>query len=300
MHSPKLSIGMPVYNGENFLTEAIESLLSQDYTDFQLFISDNASTDRTEEICRGFAAKDPRIRYERNPVNLGAGPNFRRVFELSESEYFKWAAHDDLHLPGFLRRCMETIETAPASVVLVCPRIFLVDAKGEPLVEGTRWVVERLKTHASTPHKRLAEVLPKFKWSCAQFGVLRRSAVKQTRNLESYFSSDQVFLAELALLGEIWEIDEPLFARRYHADISTNKHMTYEEYALWMDTQAKGPQVNWRKRMSVEYTRSIMRLPMPPAERALCLSVVAWIWIKQKARRAIGLSKNESFFGGIL
>src|SRR3974377_1117825 len=102
MPVPKVSIGLPVYNGENYLRLAIDSILTQDYTDFELIISDNASADATQEICREYTARDCRIRYYRNKINIGASGNYNRVFELARGGLFKWAAHDDVHLPAFL------------------------------------------------------------------------------------------------------------------------------------------------------------------------------------------------------
>src|ERR1700737_2789384 len=95
MHVPRVSIGLPVYNGERYLRFAIDSLLEQDYINFELIISDNASTDATQAICQEFADKDPRVRYYRNQTNLGASGNYDRVFELARGDLFKWAAHDD-------------------------------------------------------------------------------------------------------------------------------------------------------------------------------------------------------------
>src|SRR4051794_25259685 len=112
---PKVSIGLPVYNGEAFLAEAVESLLAQTFTDFEILLVDNASTDRTQEICRAFAARDPRVKYHRNETNIGGGPNWNRAYDLtpSDSTYFKWAAHDDRHAPDFLARCVEALDRDP-------------------------------------------------------------------------------------------------------------------------------------------------------------------------------------------
>jgi glycosyltransferase involved in cell wall biosynthesis len=93
---PKVSIGMPVFNGEPFIREALDSLLAQTFTDFELIISDNGSTDGTEKICREYAASDPRIRYVRQPENRGAVFNFQYVLTEARGEYFMWAAHDDI------------------------------------------------------------------------------------------------------------------------------------------------------------------------------------------------------------
>src|SRR4051812_44240337 len=95
-HTPLVSIGLPVYNGEKYIAEAIESLLSQDYTNIEIIISDNASTDNTPQICQQYQHKNPRIRYFRNDTNIGASNNFNRTFELSKGEFFMWAAYDDL------------------------------------------------------------------------------------------------------------------------------------------------------------------------------------------------------------
>src|SRR5215469_16516475 len=122
MKLPRVSIGLPVWNGEKYIRSAVDSILRQDYTDFELIISDNASTDATQDICREYAAKDPRIRYYRNEKNIGASANFNRLVELARGELFKWATHDDIHMPGFLGRCIEIIDQAPSTVALVTPK----------------------------------------------------------------------------------------------------------------------------------------------------------------------------------
>ena len=99
---PQVSIGMPVYNGEPFISEALDSLLDQTFTDFELIISDNASTDSTEAICRQYAAKDSRIRYVRQAENLGAPANFQFVLDQAVGKYFMWAAADDLQTPNYI------------------------------------------------------------------------------------------------------------------------------------------------------------------------------------------------------
>jgi len=110
MSTPKVSIGMPVYNGSPFIREALDSLLNQTFTDFELIISDNASTDETESICREYAAKDPRIRYVRQPENRGALLNFRFVLDEAVGTYFMWAAADDRRGEEFLKLATSVLE----------------------------------------------------------------------------------------------------------------------------------------------------------------------------------------------
>src|SRR3989304_6465989 len=119
--TPLVSVGLPVFNGNKYIEQAIDSILAQTYQNFELIISDNASNDRTQEICQAFVARDKRIKYFRNDKNLGAAPNFNNVFNLSSGKYFKWAAYDDLLAPDFLSRCIDVLESMP-DVVLCFPK----------------------------------------------------------------------------------------------------------------------------------------------------------------------------------
>jgi polysaccharide pyruvyl transferase WcaK-like protein/glycosyltransferase involved in cell wall biosynthesis len=294
MHVPRVSFGMPVYNGEDYIRLAVESILQQDYTDFELIISDNASTDATQEICEELAAKDARIRYSRNVTNIGASKNYKRVFELSRGEFFSWAAHDDVHLPKFLRRCVDVLDQAPAKVVLVAPRTEVIDENGVK----TEMCVERLHTTRGLPHRRLADVLRNVEWATAQFGLFRSAALRKTRLIDAFYASDYVLLLEVAILGEIWEIPETLFLRRFHAGISTKTNKTKAEFAAWFDPMQKGR--NPRSKLMVEYVRSIARLRLAPVERLLCLWTAFFVWYRRKltesarfsARNLVRLSKR--------
>src|ERR1700682_2243328 len=128
----KITIGLPVYNGAKYLAAAMDSILAQSYGDFDLLISDNASTDGTEEICRDYAKKDPRIRYIRQRQNLGAAANHNLLIPMTDSPYFKWASHDDLLAPGFLAACVDVLDR-DSTVVLASPASMLIDEVGKPL-----------------------------------------------------------------------------------------------------------------------------------------------------------------------
>ena len=147
--TPRVSIGMPVYNGEQLLPRALDSLLSQRFEDFELIISDNASEDATSEICLSYAARDRRIRYYRNETNIGAARNYTRVFEHSSGKYFKWAAHDDWIAPAYLSRCVEILNKE-ASVVLCYPGTVMVDEQGRLLKKYN----DPLRVSSSEAHKR--------------------------------------------------------------------------------------------------------------------------------------------------
>src|SRR5215831_11779077 len=114
---PRLSIGLAVYNGENFLAQSIEALLGQTYEDFELIISDNASTDGTAGICQRYAKQDSRIRYFRQPRNVGSAPNHNFTIHQARGELFKTASHDDLYARDLLRVCVAALDERPEVVL---------------------------------------------------------------------------------------------------------------------------------------------------------------------------------------
>ena len=267
--------------------------MQQDFTDFDLIISDKASTDDTAQICREFAAKDQRIRYFRNETNIGAAENYSRVFQLAKGDLFKWAAHDDVHLPGFLRRCVEVLDQAPPAVVLVAPKAEIIDENGEKITKED-WQPESLDTRRPRPHQRAADMLRNVAWAAAQFGVYRSPALRKTRLIDRFLASDHVLLLELAILGEIWEIPEVLFQRRYHSRISTNANLTDAEFQQWWDPSQKSkrfflPRIRLkllpRTRLLKEFSRSVGRMPLSPKERLLCFVTVSSIWFSRESRR---------------
>ena len=130
--APLVSIGLPVYNGENFVAEAIQCVRDQTLSNWELIICDNSSTDRTVAVCRQLADQDNRIRVYQNPRNMGVSFNYNEVFRLSHGKFFKWAAHDDLFAPRFIERCVEEFEKEER-LVLVFPKLCYVDADGRVL-----------------------------------------------------------------------------------------------------------------------------------------------------------------------
>ena len=135
----KIFIGMPVYNGERFLKEAIDSLINQSYTNWELFISDDASTDGTRAICENYAKKDPRITYYRQEKNLGIFSNFKFVLDKVNAPYFMWAAHDDMWGKEYLRTCVEYLEKdKDFGLVTTCNET--IDSFGRKVLESP-WMV---------------------------------------------------------------------------------------------------------------------------------------------------------------
>ncbi len=209
---PLLSIGLYVYNGERFLRGCLDSFLNQTFRDFELIISDNASTDRTSEICREYAARDSRIRYYRSEKNMGAGWNCRRVCELATGKYFKWAANDDRCEPDFLRRCVEVLEK-DASVVLAHSRTQVIDENGNRVEFYDH---SGLRVESPDPLIRLGGLLLRHHRCYFIFGVIRLDALRKVPPQGSYVHSDRVLLVQLALIGRFDEIPEYLFISTQH------------------------------------------------------------------------------------
>ncbi|MDX0371241.1 glycosyltransferase [Sinorhizobium meliloti] len=232
--SARVSLGLPVYNGENFIAEAILSLLDQDFEDFELIITDNASTDRTAQICQAFAASDRRIRYVPNGRNLGAGPNFNRAFELSCGTYFKWCAHDDLISRNFLKEAVRALDEN-ASAVIAYPTLQGIDRNGS-LTSYSEGALPDMK--GWSPAARFRAFATELGCDAAVFGLCRRGALALTSLHESYYGSDRALLAEMAVLGEFIHVAHAVLYNRDHPTRSVNLHST--ERLAWQDQEASG------------------------------------------------------------
>ncbi|MCI0543758.1 MAG: glycosyltransferase, partial [Actinobacteria bacterium] len=226
---------MPVYNGSNFVAEAIESVLAQTFDDFELIISDNASTDQTPEICLSYAADDKRIRYLRNRKNLGGGPNYRRVFELSRGEFFKIANHDDVSHPEFLERCLAVLDGNPA-IVSAYPLTADIDSSGQVI----RKLPPAPQFESSDPAVRIWEALQFEREPMALFGVMRSNILAKTGLMPSSPSADRVWLAELLMWGPFAEVPEYMYLHREHPLRSTYAAGRGHASMAWWDPEMMG------------------------------------------------------------
>ncbi|WP_052272460.1 glycosyltransferase family 2 protein [Leisingera sp. ANG-M7] len=256
--APACSIGLPVYNGENYLEQAIQSVLAQSFQDFELIISDNASSDGTEAICRRYAEQDPRILYVRQPRNIGAAKNYNYVFHLARGAYFNWLAHDDILGPDFLSACLAGFAGHGGRAVLVYPSFKYIDETGREIEAEVPACVE---TAAATPGQRLYQCLDQLAIVTSVFGVFRREELAKTRLIGSYIASDYVLLAECALLGHIVRLNcPPQFQRRLHKDGSQRANTSPEEVAKWFDPTAVAD-ARPARRLSREYLNAICLTP---------------------------------------
>ena len=200
---------MPVYNGQQYIAQAIECVLRQTMTDLELIISDNASTDATPEICRTYVESDPRVRYVRQERNLGAPANYQFVREQARGEYFKWAAANDLFDDRLLERCLEVLQGDPG-VVLCYPRTRLIDRFGNAIGDYD----DRMHLQEEEPSRRFIRLVQHLRLNNPLNGVIRMDVLRQCRPLGRYLSSDVHLVAELSLRGRFHELPEVMFYRR--------------------------------------------------------------------------------------
>lgn len=300
---PLVTVGVPVYNGRRYLRECLESILSQTLDRFEVAISDNASTDDTQQICEEFARRDPRIRYTRQSANRGAAANYNAVFRQARAPYFRWAAHDDVLHPRLLEACVEGLESdAAGRYALAWPRAKLIHGDGSfkrLVTERPPWVGD---TALSRAESLLGDEIDTLLYKCLPvFGVMRTHVLASTRLIQRFNSSDKVLLLELALRGDFLEIPETLFLRRSHEETSLNVHRTPEAVMAWFDpSRAHAPPMP-RFRLFLGYLTAILGAPLSLPDRLRALETLRrwvvrdrnwWgIWndLRNRVRQELGL-----------
>jgi len=275
--TPKVHIGIPVHNGESYIQEALDSVLAQTFRDFEVIISDNASTDRTEEICRRYTQKDARISYYRNEKNIGAAPNFNRVLDLATAPYFQWFAHDDILAPQFLKKCVEILNNHP-EIVLCHSKVKEIDASGQ-------FIQKYPFLFNGTDDKAFKRIKYQIKGhQCYEvFGLMRREVLLQTAKMGNYAGGDAVLLVRLNLIGKFYEIPEYLFFSRRHSTQSGTMKKDFQQWAHWFDPKNKR-KINfpyWR--IFSEYYKSVKQSHLRGKDRVFTYFYV-WKWCGQRWR----------------
>lgn len=257
---PTVSIGLPVYNGANHLRDALDSLLAQDFPDFELIISDNGSDDSTESICREYAARDSRIRYIRHAQNRGSPWNFAFVAREARAEFFMWAAHDDLWHLSYIRRCLVELRAHPTAV-LCCTEINFIDTSGHPLPAWDHY--RNIGTLGLTPVQRIHEIFIRMGWF-AWYGLMRRDATLKLSLGLSVIGFDVILLAELLLLGDFARVDDRLFTFRLIPRTTT-------DYARTMNLQSPPTSAPY-SHLAAAILATVHRSALSPAEKSQILA----------------------------
>jgi glycosyltransferase involved in cell wall biosynthesis len=275
--APRVSIGLPVYNDDRFLTQTLDCLLSQTHRDFELIICDNCSTDKTEEICRTYANKDPRIRYHRNPTNIGVSRNFNLSFHLSRGEYFKWAAANDLCAIDMIERCIEVLDRR-SDAVLCFAKTRIIDENGVIREDYN----DQLDLQFDEPSERFQRLLRNIIMVNVPYGLIRSSTLRRTRLEQPYSNSDVAFLAELVLYGTFLEVPDTFFFRRMF-EISAHKYPSpYDRMVMYEpDKPEKLSFPHWW--LLGDFLTAIYRAPIGASERLRCYAHMR-IWMRRWGR----------------
>jgi glycosyltransferase involved in cell wall biosynthesis len=225
-NSPLVSIGVPVYNGERFVRQALDSLLGQTYQHLEVVICDNASTDKTETICREYALKDPRIRYHRNATNIGVTPNFRRVLELSTGEYFMWASVDDRKPPTAVNNCLEALQRDPQAVMAYGPVLLRVQEQ-EELLE----IPNEIHMSGLDVRERVRAFTLGLTSQGIVYGLYRREAIIKAV-FPTCYGQEYLLCLQLCLLGALAYVRSPMVIYRLRRPTSPPYNPMYTEVPI--------------------------------------------------------------------
>ncbi len=287
--TPRLTIGLPVYNGEKYIAESLDALLGQTYTNFELIISDNASTDGTGDICHRYVQQDPRVRYIRQPKNIGLAPNHNVVVEQARGELFKWGSNDDLYARELVERCIDALDKYP-DVVLAHSWTAMVDDSGI--------VTKAFKYPLNTALPRAPERFRSLLFDSGgddDYGVIRTEVLRRTAMNESYHHADRTIIAELGLHGRFYQVPDWLYFRRDHDDRAERAHPSMRGRCVNMDPRRadrlRHPAVRLYGEYVWAYIRMIQRAPLSVADRRECHRYLAQ-WLVRRVRQG-GLGQAE-------
>jgi glycosyltransferase involved in cell wall biosynthesis len=278
--APRLTVGLPVYNGENYLAESLDSLLGQSYEDFELIISDNASTDGTADICRRYEKQDSRVRYIRLPHNIGLAPNHNFLVKQARGELFKWASHDDLYARDLLKYCVAGLDDDP--------RVVLAHS-WTAMIDGSGTIIEKVEYPLATASSRAPE-----RFRSALFahggddtgGVMRTAILRRTPLHGSYHHADRTVITEVSLYGPFYQVPDWLYCRRDHPERAERACPTMRSRCANMDPRRADPLRHPAARLYGEYiwayVAMIQRAPLSAADRRECYRCLAQ-WAASRA-----------------
>jgi glycosyltransferase involved in cell wall biosynthesis len=283
--APRLTIGLPVYNGENYLADSLEALLGQSYEDFEMVISDNASSDGTADICTSYAKSDSRIRYIRQERNIGLQPNHNFVIRQAKGELFKMASHDDLYARDLLKRCVEALDERPQAVIAHC-REAMIDTAGN--------VIKLITYSAAVDSPRAPERFRSMLfdgWDDYTYGVMRTKVLSSTHLHGSHHFADRTINTELSLHGPFLMVPDLMYFRRDHPERTSP--YTVRSRCVYLNPRRANRLRNPVLRLYAEYiwgyVAAIESAPLSPAERAECYGYLAR-WLASRVLPVAGRS----------
>lgn len=273
---PRVSVGIPVYNGEPYLSDTLDALRKQELDDLEVIISDNASTDNTEQICRNVAAADSRFHYYRSDTNRGISWNYNRVLSLARAAAFMWNCADDIADPEHLSECCEALDRNPDAHVAFA-RVRLIDSSGAQIGELDD---DGLSFDLVEPARRVERYFARHAYQIVGFGgVFRTSSLRELGGLPSFYGGDVLLGMRLAMLGGLVQVPQQLFRQRRH-DLQMNKLQGGDPvaqqlaYAPSRRLHSAFPQ--WR--LNAEMFRAIAATSLPPTDRRAVGAAIVRGW----------------------
>lgn len=277
---PRVTLGVPVYNGEDYLPQALDAIMAQDFTEFEVLIRDNASTDSTEDISRDFVARDERFQYARNERNVGGAVNSNMLLEAARAPLFKWVYHDDVLSPKTIGRCVETLEEAGPDTVLAFPRVNLINSVGA--VTGEHDDAE-LHLDMDAVEERVQGLLVKFVTQ-TQFGLMRTDVARESGGTCADVAGEMVLPLALALRGKLTLVHEQLLSIREHEDRHGGDRASE---AAWVNPDR--PRVVFPySRATPLFLQTISRAPLTAAQRRACQWIVLRYFTVPNAKTIVG------------
>ena len=283
---PRVSFAIPVCNAERFLGRALDSLLAQNFKDFEVVICDNASTDGTQDLVRRYSERDGRVRYIRNEENIGQIENFNRVCELSRGDFIRWMGADDWLEADYARKCVAALDGRPDAVGVTTQWRYM-DDNGEVNfldVPGPR-------VDASTPTRRLHLTLKLLQNGELLFdpiySLIRRNALERSAMLPVNRWTDRLLAFELCLIGPFCHLDDFLATRR---DAREPRKIRIERW----HKRYKG----WKKRehrwmLYVSYAKIVGRAPLTMWQKLNCWGIIFFYWQRDEFRRRVKRIKRR-------
>lgn len=276
---PQVSIGLPVYNGGRYIKGALDSLLGQDYPNLEFIVSDNASTDETQEICQAYAAHEPRLTYHRSAENRGAVWNFNRVFELSRGEFFLWAAADDRREQSYVSRCADVLARNPAAVLCFSPTFAYAGGDRRPIIED-------LDLDRPAPRDRVLALLKQKgqDWAPIVYGLIRASALRGVSPMLNHYGSDVRLIIELALRGPFLRCGETSFD--YCSETRDRNVWAYYERVVKTLASGNLPRKHGNPTWIVGagMLGAVSSAPLPPGVKALITADVLRLFFLDRRR----------------
>jgi glycosyltransferase involved in cell wall biosynthesis len=274
---PRVSFAIPVRNGERFLGRALDSLLAQDFDDFEIVVCDNASTDKTPEVMRRYAERDPRVRCILNEEDIGQIQNFNRVYELSRGEFFRWMGADDWLEPAYARKCVAVLDTRPDAVGVTTQWRFMDDAGRVRSID-----VPGPRVDAPTPYQRLCLTLrllqnPQSLLFDPIYSLIRREALQRTGLLPINPWTDRLLAVELGLLGSFCHLDDCLSTRRAAFERWKERLPRYHV--------SLGRKRGHRVMLYVGCAKVVQRAPLSAVQKLGCFGAIFAYWMRDDLRR---------------